>query len=402
MSKFDVGIIGAGVAGCFAALKIQRKHKLKTIVFDIGRPFSKRRRQLEGALGCFPNSDGKLYVNNFDKIKELVDGRTAKAANYWVESALEEASPLKLIKDNLPANVLQKRIKEHNFTIKTNDYYQWKPESIHKFSKIIASDFENSDYIKFSFDDEVFKILKKNNCFHVFSKSGEFQCKKLIFCPGRTGWRWATEFYKEMGLESKDDTALFGVRFEMAGQYMKELNGSHCTLDRDDCQLGPFSWNGTIVPEDHADLVTSSFRSNEDRWKSEKVSFALTGKIKVEPDFGVKQTERMANLTYLLFNDRVSKEKIRVFLKGTSQLNLIPEYKWLAKSLEELELVIPGLINRGFYYVPSIQAMPSEIKLNKDLSTELDGLFVAGESANIPGLFGAALSGAIAADSVAK
>lgn len=400
-NKYDVAIIGAGVAGCFAALKIQQKYKLKTIVFDIGRPFQKRRRFLEGALGCFPNSDGKLYPNNLNKIKELVDGRTVNSAYKWVNSMLSEAGPLKLVKDTIPLQNIQKKIKEHKFELESNDYIQWKPEAIHKFSKFLVAEFEDSKHVEFSFDNEVHKILKKKDTFHISSELGEYQCKNVIFCPGRTGWRWATDFYKEMGMEVKDDVAKFGVRFEIAGQYVKELNKSHCMLLRDDIDVGPFAWNGTIIPEDHADLVCSNFRSNEERWHSEKVSFSLIGKINF-PGKGIAQTERMANLSYLLFNDRVSREKIKVFLKESSQLNLIPEYKWFTSAINELDQVIPNLISRGYYHVPNILPMPAQIELNSDLSSEVEGLYIGGEGANIPGILGAAVSGTIIADNIAK
>ena len=65
MSNYDIGIIGAGVAGAFAALRIAKEYKnFKTIVFDLGRPPMKRRRQLEGWFGCLPNSDGKFYLSD--------------------------------------------------------------------------------------------------------------------------------------------------------------------------------------------------------------------------------------------------------------------------------------------------------------------------------------------------
>ena len=87
MTNYDVGIIGAGVAGSFAALKIAKDHKnIKTILFDLGRPPMKRRRQLEGWLGCLPNSDGKLYLNDLDRVSNLVGAKKTKSAYNWVEN----------------------------------------------------------------------------------------------------------------------------------------------------------------------------------------------------------------------------------------------------------------------------------------------------------------------------
>lgn len=399
--KFDIGIIGAGVAGAFAALRLAQNHpNTKAIIFDLGRPPGKRRRQLEGWLGCFPAGDGKLYSNNED-ILNLVDGRKAKPAFKWVLDTLSEVNPMKLIKDSMPHVALQKRIKEQSFEIKTNDYYQWKPDSIHQLSRYISETIETNENIKFSFDNEVFKITKKKGYFHINSSDGEFVCKKLIVCVGRSGWRWVTKLYKELGISANDDYAKFGIRMEIPGQYVKELNKSHCSLVKSDLEVGPFCWNGTVIPEDHADLVLSSFRSNEDRWKSDKVSFSVISSVFFKNN-GCYETDRLAKLAFLLFNDRVSKEKLRMITKNLSQLCLLPEYNWLNETIENLDKIFPNLLAKGSYYVPDISPMASQIKLGANLESELDGFFVAGESSGIKGIMGAAITGCIAADSACK
>lgn len=402
MIKYDVGIIGAGVAGAFAALRIsQNNPATKTIIFDFGRPPGKRRRQLEGWFGCFPAGDGKIYPNDLEKVLDLVDGRKARHANKWVFDVMSQANPMKLVKDTLPSAAIQKKIQHANFTLQANDYYQWKPESIHQLSKIISEEIEKPGNVDFSFDNEVHKISKKKGYFQVSSASGEYICKRLLLCVGRSGWRWTTKQFKDLEICNNDDYAVFGVRVELSSQYLKEFNRSHCTLTRKDLEVGPFSWFGTIIPEDHADLVISNFRSNEDRWKSDKVSFSL-----LSPRFfkneGCYQTDRLGKLAFLLFNDRVSKEKIKILLKNESQLCYLPEYSWLKKSLEELDTIVPNLLARGYMHVPNISPLPAKIKLATNLESEVDGLFVAGESAGVKGIASAAIMGCVAADSVCK
>jgi uncharacterized FAD-dependent dehydrogenase len=46
--------------------------------------------------------------------------------------------------------------------------------------------------------------------------------------------------------------------------------------------------------------------------------------------------------------------------------------------------------------------MVPKINIGNDLSTEIDGMFVVGESAGIQGLLAAGVMGLIAADSVSK
>jgi len=61
---YDVAILGGGVAGAFASYVLSKEKKLKTCLIEFGRPPSKRRKQLEGWLGCFPNSNARLYIEN--------------------------------------------------------------------------------------------------------------------------------------------------------------------------------------------------------------------------------------------------------------------------------------------------------------------------------------------------
>lgn len=401
-SFYDVGIIGAGIAGAFAALRIsQCSPTTKTIIFDFGRPPGKRRRQLEGWFGCFPAGDGKIYPNDLTKVLELVDGRKARHANTWVMNLFAKSNQMKLIKDTFPSHAIQKKISEANLNIHTNDYYQWKPESVHQLSKIVSEEIEKNGNTTFSFDNEVYKITKKKKYFQVTTAQGEYSCHRLILAVGRSGWRWATKLYKELEICDNDDYATFGIRIEMGSQHLKEFNKSHCTLSRSDLEVGPFSWFGTVIPEDHADLVISNFRSNEDRWKTDNVSFSL-----LSPRFfknsGCYQTDRLGKLAFLLFNDRVSKERIKTLMKGDSQICYLPEYTWLKKTLEELDTVIPNLLTKGYFYVPNILPMVPSIKLQKNLESDIDGLFIAGESGGIRGIAAAAIMGAICADSACK
>lgn len=402
MRTHDIGIVGAGIAGAFAALRISQHYpSVKTIIFDLGRPPGKRRRQLEGWLGCFPAGDGKIYTRDLDKVLNLADGRKARPANKWVMDTLSQVNPMKLIKDSNPNSAAQKRVANANFELQLNDYFQWKPDSIHQLSRIISEEVERVGNVEFSFDNEVYKIMKRKGVFHVTTSTGEFICKKLLLCVGRSGWRWTTKLYKELGLSTNDDNATFGIRVEISSQYLKEFNKSHCTLLKEGLEIGPLSWHGSVIPEDHADLVLSNFRSNEERWKTDKVSFSLLAS-KYFKDSGCYQADRLGKLAFLLFNDRVSRERIKLYMKDSSQLNHLPEYGWLKQTLEELDAVIPNLINRGFFHVPNILPMASEIRLGTNLESEIEGLFVAGESAGVRGIGAAMIMGCVVADSACR
>src|SRR5208282_6800217 len=101
---FDLGIIGGGSAGMFSALKIAKEDKkMKVILFELGRPFLKRRRALEGALGALPTSDGKLYINDLKKLKTITTQNRIKKANNYFKEYLSSLFSFDLIKDKFPS-----------------------------------------------------------------------------------------------------------------------------------------------------------------------------------------------------------------------------------------------------------------------------------------------------------
>lgn len=399
---FDICIIGAGIAGTFAAYRIAEKHKdQKTILIDVGKPPMKRRRQLEGFLGCFPTGDGKIYPDDLDLVKTLADGRRANPAYNWVFSKFKEVNSMRLTKTNKLSKNCKNRINNNNYDFNYHDYYQWMPKSVHDLSKIISAKLENSDNITFSFDNFVNSIKKNKDTFVLDTSNGSVLSRKIIICVGRSGWRWATNLYDDLGIISNDDYARFGVRLEVPSKLLSEFNKSHISLFKEDIEIGPLSWNGTVIQEDHSDLVISTFRSNEPRWKTNKVSFSLMKKVFFD-DQGSVQADRIGKLSFVLFNDRVSREKVSLFMKNKSQLNYIPEYNWLKEELLSLENLIPGIVRRGYFHVPEINPKPAEIHIGSNLETEIDGMFVAGESAGIKGIAAAATMGVISADSACR
>ncbi len=398
---FDVGIIGAGIAGTFACYKLAKSHKnTKVISFDIGRPPMKRRQQIVGYLGCLPNSDGKLYLNDLDKVSEIVGARKIKSAHSQFNKIIENIGDFKIIKDKSPSISAEKRIKKQNYQIILNDYIQIYPKEIHALSKYMSEFIEDKN-ITYKFDTEVHHIHKQKNIFIVTADNQEYKCKKLIIAVGRSGWRWAKNMYSNFGIIDNNDTARFGIRVELNSAYLKDFNKSNCTLLNNDIEIGPFSWNGTVIPEDHVDMAISAFRSNENRWKTDKVSFSMIGN-RPFPNAGFEQTDRLAKLTFILANDRIVKERVSYILNKKSKISIIPEYNWLINSISDLANVIPEVASKAYYHVPTIFPSAPKINIGNDFSTEIDGLYVVGESAGIHGILAAATMGLICAESVCK
>lgn len=395
---FDLAIIGSGPAGLFCAMKVAQKNKnLKCALIEFGRPPAKRHRQLEAHGGCLTNSNGTYYINDVNSVSELTGKRASSFAYKYVIKTLSELSDYKITKDKLPKASVIKKINEHNFKLIKNDYIQMYPKDAHLLSRKFYSEMEAGGNFTFHYDTNVSNFVKRNGIFHLETEHGEIQCKKLLLASGRAGWAWSSELFKNLGIIESNNVAKIGLRIESPATNMKDFNKSNCSLIRDDLEIGPLNWNGTIIPEDHYDFASSEFRSNEKRWETKNVSFKLIGNLPFDGD-GAEQAERLAKLTFILTNDRISKEKISLFLNDKSKVSIVKEYKWFKDKLEELSDIMPSIIDKGYFHVPTLTTAPPKINIGSNLETEIDNLFVAGEVAGISGLLAASVMGSVVAN----
>jgi uncharacterized FAD-dependent dehydrogenase len=399
---YDAAIIGLGVAGIFAAHKmIDIEQNAKILAVELGRPFAKRRVQMCGTMGLLPSGDGKFYLTDTKKVSSITGETKAKNAYKAVSDIFKNVSDFVATKDKSPQISVEKRIKKHDFKLQLNDHIQVYPGEIHALSRFIAERVETHPNITFSFDNEVLGFTKTRNQFVIQTQDCEFKAKKVILATGRSGWRWAQNIFNQFNLIKDNQYARFGIRVEMPAASLKDFNRSNCTLLKEHLEVGPFCWNGTIIPEDHYDMAISSFRSNEARWKTDKVSFSYIREVPTENQ-GFEQTDRIGKLTFILTNDRIAKERVSSIINKRSKISILPDYDWLISDIQELSQVIPDLLTKAYSHIPTLTPLPPKIKLDKDLSTEVEGLYAAGENAGVVGLLAAAEMGVVVAESVFK
>jgi threonine dehydrogenase-like Zn-dependent dehydrogenase len=125
--KYDVAVIGAGLAGLFACYNIlKNKPKTKIALVDIGKQFLKRRSQMIGALGILPNSDGKLYISDIAKVEKLTNNKDLVHKNAFnsldVINSIIGITPKYVPRFN---DLFLNNIKDYELTY--NDHYQLYP-----------------------------------------------------------------------------------------------------------------------------------------------------------------------------------------------------------------------------------------------------------------------------------
>lgn len=400
-SNFDIAILGSGPAGLTALYQLQTlAPQKKVILFELGRPPGKRRRQIEGWMGSVPFGDGKLWKNDSERVFNRIQNPKTFEVHSVLWNKAQEELKCKISKDNLPSVNLQKKIVNLQFEIENDTYLQCRPEHFHFLSKVFTDHLENYSNLTTKYDTEVKSIEKENNFFKISTENEDFLAEKVLIATGRSGWRWSASLLENLNIKHENKIAKLGVFLEFPSSHFKEFNFTNCKLSKNKFEVGPFLWQGTIIPEDHADLIISAFRSNEERWKTEKVAFPIVYSFPVEKQ-GTQETARLSQLALLLFNDRVSREKIKIFMKKKSQLNLLPEFNPLHEIFADLELLISDFGARGYLNAPYFQTYAPNFFLDQNCQSELPGLYFVGESAGVNGILSAAVMGHLAGEDLA-
>ena len=137
-----------------------------------------------------------------------------------------------------------------------------------------------------------------------------------------------------------------GVRVEVAKRFfvvkdlIKQYNKTHQTT-----QLFDLYRDGKITVEKKDSMLVARGAVNDKG--SGLVNFSVMTEAKKTEDL-----KRVVQIINVLGNDRLIREKVSLFVSGHSLLNAIPELTELKDAFIEIDSMIPGFINAGWYYAP--------------------------------------------------
>jgi hypothetical protein len=206
----------------------------------------------------------------------------------------------------------------------------------------------------------------------------------------------------------ENDAIEFGMRIEIDKNYATKFNGCVCSWKHEDFTVGPMLWDGTVIPEDHVDLATTAFRSNENRWISNKVSFSILAK-RIIPGNAIEEMDRLSKLVFVLNDEKVLKEKVSQFMTGKSRVtNMIDAFGWIGennpgwmeKAITKVAEILPDIYDKGMSYSPTIIHRSAKVNLTNSFESDVPGMYIIGENAGIPGLANAAVMGLHLADNI--
>lgn len=449
---YDVIVIGSGPGGIFSALELVKKNpKLRVALIEKGEDLEVRVQKIKddpthciyGFSGAGAFSDGKLTLTTdvgghlaehvgrleADELVKYVD-------NMWREHGapddLSGATPdvLEIQKRALIHGVkfipfpVRHMGTDNNVTIMANMRRTLKEHGVDIFCNTPCTD-----------------VFSRNGNFVVQSRELEFTGRNLIVGVGRGGSNWIKKtFLKNFPLAISNNYVDIGVRVEFPRTVFDNITNVihdpkfiyHTKANDDKVRtfcVNPGGYVSLEYNEDGNDGFYTVNGHSEKHKKTQLTNFALLTSVKFTEPFDDpitygKNIAKLSNLlggkvimqrwVDLMAGRRSTKERINRSLIPPSLPEATPgdlsfviphrQMQGIIETLQVLDKISPGILSdQTMLYGVEVKFYSIRFALNKDMETNIPGLFIVGDGSGLTrGLVQASCSGVLAARGVMK
>jgi len=425
-----VVIVGAGPSGLFAAHELAENYDVTII----------ERRNYVGGSGL--HSDGKLNFHpniGGDLTQFLPETKAWDLVEYirnifrglGVEAVTLNESGLKEVETRaVKAGIRFIKINQNHIG---SDHL---PQIMMRMQGLLVE-----KNVKFQMNTVVTELrIEKGKVAGVETNEGYYPADEVILVPGRTGSRWLTDLMKKLGIKLKFNPIDVGVRIEVPNEVMDDIirgcgiwdpkfhiyTPSYDDFVRTFCVCPA----GFVVKETYEDSVFGVNGHSMRDTGSPNTNFALltrvnlTHPIENTTEYG-RRIAQLANtlggkrpllqrLGDLKGNrrstwDRINRSYVEPTFKEVTPGDISMAFphrivRNLLEGLEKLDNVMPGINSDStLIYAPEIKFYAMRIDTNRQLRTQIENLYVAGDGSGVSrGIVGAAATGIIAARGIAS
>ncbi len=456
MKNYDVIIVGAGPAGIFAALEIvAAKKNAKVLLIEKGRDIEDRVCPsavkdvsceacpecglLCGWGGAGAYSDGKLTLSqktggNLSRYLGREDLETL--IDYTDGLYLKFGAPAEIFGDDAEkVEELKKTAAKNNISLIPSRIRHIGTDRCPDVLKNMKNDLIS--HVDIVFCKDVSKILVENGkVIGVKANRDMYHGEYVVAAPGREGALWLERQAKSMGLSLLNNPVDIGVRVEMPSNVLEPLTKIiyepkliYLTKKFKD-RIRTFCVNpyGEVVKEyvKGVWIVNGHSYSNQ---RTENTNFALLVSTYFtepfdEPHLYGRYVARLANLLgkgVILQRlgdlkagrrstpSRIAKGKVQPTLKDAvpGDLSFALPHRYLTDILDMLRAMnklAPGVdSSHTLLYGVEVKFYSRQLKLDRNLETEIENLFAIGDGAGVSrGLIQASASGIVAAREILK
>ena len=440
MEKYAAVVVGAGTAGIFAALTLTTSGIEPVLMVEQGRSIEERSKArkpniLKGWGGAGAFSDGKLTLSPevggfLGEIisAERLDMTLKEADDIW----LKFGAPQQIFggdPDQIEEMTTRARLAGMIFV--PSPVRHIGTENCRQLLADIEDHLSSRCEIRHQ-TAAVSLLVEKGKAVGVeLSDGSKVMADKVIAAPGRVGNKWMRGEAEKLGLSMRPNPVDIGVRVECPAAVLTGLTDTfyeskliHYTTTFDD-KVRTFCMNpyGEVVAEKSGNLISVNGHSYANK-RTGNTNFALLVSASFTEPFDDPITyghsiTRLANLVGggvivqrwgdLVAGRRSTPDRIARCLTRPTMPDATPgdlayvlPHRILSDIIEMIEAMdelTPGIADRHtLLYGTEVKFYSQRVKLNEQLMTEVDGLYIIGDGAGITrGLLQASASGIIAA-----
>jgi uncharacterized FAD-dependent dehydrogenase len=448
-------IIGAGPGGIFSAYELSKlAPSLKVGVFEAGNPLNKRKCPIDGkkiktciecktcsimsgfgGAGAF--SDGKYNITNDfgGTLYEYIGKQQATELMKYVDE-------INMLYGGEGTKLYSTAGSKFKKICMQNDLHLLEASVRHLGTDINYVVLENLyEYlcgkVDFFFNSHVDKISYDNSKYTILVGDKEYTANKCIISVGRSGSKWMESICADLDIPTESNRVDIGVRVELPAEVFSHLTDElyeskivYKTRQYGD-RVRTFCMNpkGAVVTENTNGIITVNGHSYEDPAKqTQNTNFALLVAKHFSDPFKHSNSygESIARLSNMLgggvivqrFGDlirgqrsnmnRIEESFVVPTLNATpGDLSLVLPKRILDGIIEmiyALDKIAPGTANDDtLLYGVEVKFYNMEVKVNENLETKYNGLYIIGDGSGIThSLSHASASGVFVARQIAE
>ncbi|MCG6535877.1 MAG: FAD-dependent monooxygenase [Syntrophales bacterium LBB04] len=437
MNDYNVLIIGSGPAGLFAAIWLERLGIERIAIVD-------RRPYPSGGL----LNDGKLnfdYRIGIDLDELQIDRETAQNLMAEIKSVLvrfPQCKQVTFVNNNEKIESLRNIAQEHGAQFIAPEQWHWGTDNGKSVVDYLRSHLRKTDFllgtavsaIEKCGDEGYGLICNKKR------KRVRHTATVVLAAPGRCGAYWFRDVAKELHIHHNFSPIDVGIRLELNRKYYDALTDIVYDpkfifrTSRHGDKVRTFCTNpgGRVREENYLNfkLVNGDALSGR---KTENTNFALINTVGLTEPFSdtTEFGQMIARQFFLLGGGKPIVQRIGDFREGRrsslSTFNSVTRHFGQCKatynavpgditlgmpariidnlweSLKNLDKIMPGILHPStLLYAPEIKFFDTHFPTDRNLETNLEGIYVAGDgTGKSRGIVGAGISRILAAKGIA-